>query len=184
MLASTISAAAAIYLFAFILALAPGKPQYSHIKHTISELGEVGAPRQQFVAFGLFLPVGVMLLVVAYRLFPASEAAAALALCIAIGYLVAVAFPCDPGSPVTGSARQGIHNLGGAIEYIGGGFALMALAETLGQPFKAAGFVVLGTAVALTILPANSVRGAVQRVGELGLFASLALAGWQLEPVA
>lgn len=183
MLATVISAGAAIYLVAGIVILAPKKPNYSHAIHTISELGEVGAPQQQFVAIGVFLPVGLLLLTVAYLLYPASVGAAALALCIAIGYLVAVAFPCDPGSPVSGSARQAVHNLGGAVEYIGGGFALVHLAESLGQPFKAAGFIVLGTAVALTVLPARSVRGGVQRVGELCLFAGLALAAWRLDGI-
>jgi len=180
MLAIAVTAITATYLFASLLALAPRKAGYSHVKHSISELGEVGAPDQRFVAFGLFLPIGLALLLVAYLARPASPAAAALALCIAIGYLGAAAFPCDPGSPLSGTTRQFLHNLAGAVEYAGGGFALIALAEHFGQPFKIAGFVVLGSTIALSVISSNSVRGIVQRIAEICLFGGLALAVWQV----
>ncbi len=180
MLATAVTAIAATYLFASLVALAPRKAGYSHIKHSISEIGEVGAPNQRFVALGLFLPIGLVLLLVAYLVRPVSPAAAALALCIAIGYIGAAAFPCDPGSPLSGTARQALHNLAGAVEYIGGGFALMTLADNFGRPFKAAGFVVLGTAIALSVLPSNSVRGIIQRIAETCLFGGLALAVWRV----
>ena len=34
------------------------RPGYSHVSHTISELGELGAPRSRLVSFGVFLPFG------------------------------------------------------------------------------------------------------------------------------
>jgi uncharacterized protein DUF998 len=184
MLATALTAIAAAYLFIILTALAPRKAGYSHIKHSISEIGEIGAPNQRFVAFGLFLPIGVVLLLVAYLVRPASPAAAALALCIAIGYIGAAAFPCDPGSPLFGTARQILHNIAGAVEYVGGGFALMKLAESFGQPFKAAGFVVLGTVIALSILPSNSVRGIIQRIAEICLFGGLAFVVWRVGAAA
>jgi hypothetical protein len=180
MLATAVTAIAATYLLASLIALAPRKAGYSHIKHSISEIGEIGAPNQRFVAFGLFLPIGLVLLLAAYLVRPASPAAAALALCIAIGYVGAAAFPCDPGSPLFGTARQALHNLAGAVEYVGGGFALMKLAGSFGQLFKLAGFVVLGTAIALSVLPSNSVRGIIQRIAETCLFGGLALAIWRV----
>jgi hypothetical protein len=79
-----------------------------------------------------------------------------------------------------GTARQSLHNVAGAVEYAGGGFALMTLAGSLGQPFRAAGFVVLGSAIALSVLSSNSVRGLVQRVAEASLFGALALAAWRV----
>ena len=180
MLAVATTAIAAIYLFASLVVLARRKVGYSHIKHSISEIGEVGAPDQRWVALGLFLPTGLLLLPVAYFLQAASPPAAALALCIAIGYVGAAAFPCDPGSPMMGTVRQSLHNVAGAVEYAGGGFALMTLAESLGQPFQAAGFVVLGSVIALSVLSSNSVRGLVQRVAEASLFGGLALAAWRV----
>lgn len=182
MLATVVTAITAMYLAASLVALAPRKAGYSHIKHTISELGEIGAPDQRRVAFAVFLPIGLALLLVAYLVRPASPAAGALALCIAIGYLGAAAFPCDPGSPLSGTPRQGLHNLAGAVEYVGGGFALMSLAEGFGHIFKLAGFSVLGAAIALSVLPANTVRGIIQRIGEACLFGGLALAAWRVGP--
>lgn len=183
MLATAITALAAGYLFVTLFVLAPRKAGYSHLKHTISEIGETGTIHQRFVAFGLFLPVGLLLLVVAYLARSASPAVAALALCIAVGYLGAALFPCDPGSPLYGSTRQAVHNLAGAVEYFGGGFALMTIARDLGQPFKLAGFIVLGTAVALSVMPSSG-RGILQRVAEISLFGCLGLAVWRLGSVA
>jgi hypothetical protein len=166
------------YLLTQIFVLARRTPLYSHMRDTISELGEFGAPEQRLVALGVFLPVGVVLLIVAALLRGANPLAALLALCVAIGYLTAAAFPCDPGSPLSGSPRQGIHNLGGAVEYIGGGLALVRLSETFGQAFAVAGFVVLSGAIALSIPGIAAIRGLIQRVAELCLFVSLSAAIW------
>ena len=151
------------------------KPGYRHGIHTISELGEVGAPDQHLVAWGLFLPAGLALLPLALLWRETAPAVAGLAACLATGYLVAAAFPCDPGSPVGGSWRQGVHNLGGGVEYVGGGLCLLAAAEAFGDLARTAGFLALAVAALLTVLPAGSPRGLVQRFGEVALFGAL---GW------
>jgi hypothetical protein len=179
MLATVATAIAAAYLSIALILLAPRKAGYSHLRHTISEIGEAGARDQRFVAFGVFLPVGLLLLAVAWIVRPSSLPVAALALCIAVGYLGAALFPCDPGSPLSGSTRQAMHNLAGAVEYIGGGFALMTIARDSGQPFKLAGFIVLAATVGLSIVPAGAARGIIQRIAETCLFGGLALAAWQ-----
>jgi hypothetical protein len=166
------------YLLTELIVLGRRRPLYSHTRDTISELGEIGAPDQRMVAVGGFLPVGVVLLLVAALLNGANRPAALLALCVAIGYLTAAAFPCDPGSPLSGSPRQGLHNLGGAAEYIGGGFALLQLSQTLGQAFGAAGLVVLSIAIALSVPGIAAIRGLIQRVAEICLFGCLAAAIW------
>ena len=170
---------AATYLFVALFVLGARRPGYSQIRHTISELGEFGAPQQGLVAFGVFLPVGALLALVAYLVRPFGQANFVLALCISIGYLVAAVFPCDPGSPLWGTPRQGLHNLGGAIEYVGGAFALWRIGESFGQPFQAAGVIVGGTAVALSIQAFAPVRGLIQRFAECCLFGGLALSVWQ-----
>lgn len=179
MLAIAITAIAAAYLLSGLLFLAPRKAGYSHLRHTISELGESGAPDQGLVAFGLFLPVGLALLCVARIVHAASPASAVLALCMAVGYIGATVFPCDRGCPAVGTSRQGFHNLAGAVEYIGGGLAVMMLAESFGQPFRAVGFVVFAAAIALSMLPSTSFRGAIQRLAEVGLFGCVALGIWR-----
>lgn len=180
MLATAITALAGTTLLVSLVVLARRKPGYSHVRHSISELGEIGAPDQRFVALVVFLPIGLALLPVAWLVRVESPETAALALCIAVGYLGAAAFPCDPGSPMSGSTRQLLHNVAGAVEYAGGGFALMRIAERYDQPFRLAGFIVLGSVVALSVLSSNSVRGLVQRVAEACLFGGLALAAWRV----
>jgi hypothetical protein len=113
------------------------RPGYSHVRHTISELGEIGSPSSQVVSLGVFLPVGVGCLVAARwsagRLEGSelSEGLSTLALSIAIGYVVGAIFRCDPGCPLAGSWRQGIHNLGGGIEYVGGAAGLWRIGGAL-----------------------------------------------------
>ncbi len=73
--------------------------------HTTSELREIGARDRRLIAFGLFVPIGLLLLALAFFRRPESQAAAGLALAIAIGYLVATFFPCNRGSPAFCYAR-------------------------------------------------------------------------------
>lgn len=175
MTASALTVLAGLYLAACVIAFGRHTPGYRHASKTISELGEVGAPHQRAVAFGVFLPVGLLVLAAAGLLQASSRAAAALAGCLAVGYVGAALFPCDPGSPASGSARQAVHNLAGGIEYIGGGAALLALSPAHGEAYRWLGFAAFGAAALLTVLPGNSVRGLVQRVAEAGLFGGLAI---------
>jgi len=168
------------YLFICLARLGSSKPGYSHLAHTISELGEWGAPHQRFVALGVFLPLGLGLLGVALAVKATSLPVAALATCIALGYLGAAAFPCDPGSPMLGSGRQALHNLAGAIEYAGGACAFMVIAEELSPVFQYAGFLVFAATIAISVLPSKGIRGLIQRVAELTLFGGLAWAAWMV----
>lgn len=150
-------------------------PGYSHLRHTISELGETGAANAKLVAYGVFLPFGLAMLAI-YGLSHASHPSAAnLAACIAVGYLGAALFPCDPGSPLTGSWRQSLHNLAGAVQYIGGAAVIwrMAPADDL---FRMLAMVVAAVAVLLSVPAVGPLRGGIQRVAELALLAALVLA--------
>jgi hypothetical protein len=171
--------AAAVYLSAALLVLGARKPAYSHLRHTISELGESGAPQAGLVATGLFLPVGLGMLLAAWLARPLGAGISALALCIAVGYLTAAAFPCDPGSPLYGSWRQALHNLGGAFQYGGGAAVLLQMAGHAGQPFRAFGLCMIGALIALSAPPLASMRGLAQRLAEGCLFGGLALAAWR-----
>lgn len=150
------------------------KPAYSHGQDTISELGEVGSPLSRAVSYGLFLPVGILLeLVAALTDF---TALAGLAGCIGTGYIVAGLFPCDMGSPLSGSGRQQIHNLGGAVEYIGGAYWLAQLSPRLlvldyNLYALAAGSLIVGSI--LLSIPGLVIRGLIQRMMEGILFGAL-----------
>ena len=155
------------------------RPGYSHRRDTLSELGEAGAPRGKLVSYTVFLPVGLGLLLCAWMLRPGAPPAMYLALCVAIGYVGAAFFPCDPGSPMQGSARQTVHNLAGGVQYIGGAVALWQLSATGGLLFQGLAALAGFGALILSLPEFRPVRGAVQRVAELALFGGLALASWQ-----
>jgi hypothetical membrane protein len=167
---------ASAYLLVAILIYGRRKPGYSHIAHTISELGEAGTPDQRAVALGVFLPVGLLLAAVACVIGIASPPQFALAACLAAGYVVAGLFACDAGSPPFGSFRQTVHNLGGAIEYGGGALSLMWLAESQGQLFRVAGVMVAMAMVAVSF--ESGFRGGIQRIAEMCLFGGLGLSLW------
>jgi hypothetical protein len=161
---------------------------YSHIRHTISELGETGSPWSAFVSWACFAPVGVGLLLLSLVLVassissPLAEPLTLLSAAVGIGYLGGSLFPCDPGSPVSGSWRQQFHNLVGGVEYIGGASALFVASQslaaipsstTLQQVLACSAIIVAVVAVLLSISLTFPLRGAVQRVGEVTLFANI-----------
>lgn len=157
-------------------------PGYSHIRHTISELGQVDAPYKLKVNYGIFLPSGIGLFFIA--LIPwATENTftpySLLAGSVGTGYLVAAFFPADPGSPMWGSVRQQIHNAGGAVEYLGGAVSLLLLSKNslFLEPFYvASAYIVFIAAAGLSVPFLKSYRGFIQRIAEMVLFASLILA--------
>jgi Protein of unknown function (DUF998) len=171
------------------------RPGYSHVRHTISELGETGSPSSQMVSLGVFLPVGVGCLLIARwtadgsRGSELSEGLSTLALSIAVGYIAGAIFRCDPGSPLAGSWRQGIHNLGGGIEYVGGAAGLWRIgdalrdgaANSLGIAFGGAAAIVAVAVVLMSVPALFRWRGVVQRVAEALLFAALVTGAWLLE---
>jgi hypothetical protein len=178
-IALIISVSTSIFLIVALLVFGRKKPHYSHLRDTISELGEIGAIHARTVSLAVFLPVGLAMLTVAYLQKSGPSLVMYLALSLAAGYIVAAFFPCDVGSPLVGSHRQSMHNLGGTVEYIGGGFALLQLAQTLGQGFSLAGYAVITIAFLLSIRPLAMVRGLLQRVAEAALFGGLTLALWR-----
>ncbi len=171
---------ASLHLTAALLFFGRRKADYSHLVNTISEVGEIESPDEIPVGYGVFLPVGLLLLMVAFFSLEMNQELAALAGSIGVGYVAAAFFPCDRNSPLIGSWRQTVHNIGGAVEYGGGGVALLWLASNLGQPFLAGGILVLLVLIGLALLPARWYRGAVQRVGELVLFGLLAYGLWMI----
>lgn len=159
------------------------REDYSHVRNTFSELGEFGGVHSAAVSWGVFLPVGLAALVLAILQLRQADgarqfAAAGLCAAIAAGYIVAAFYPCDPGSPLSGSARQSAHNLGGAIEYIGGAVALAALAwraPRYRRAFFVAAILVTATAIGVSVPEWFDVRGLIQRIGETALFGGLIL---------
>jgi hypothetical protein len=182
--------AAALALVVTLLG-ANADPSYSHVAHYISELGASGAPHARLVAVAGFAPIGALFLaflVLASGLLPTSRAIRWGVLGVAavgVAYLVSAVFPCDAGCPTTGSASQTIHNVFGLLEYVGAiaGFALLGAALRRASPVAGrvcalcAAIVAVGF-LAMLIPALDSVRGASQRIAEVGIFAWLAAASW------
>ena len=158
------------------------RPGYSHITNTISELSETGAPNAGLVAFGFFLPVGLMVwlaLCLIQRGRSDKEASAALLAlsCLGTGYIVSAFVPCDAGAPLFGSRRTLVHNLAGLIDYAGTGVGFLLVASRHSKNAdQAAGFVVAGASCwvgLVLLLPFFHIRGGVQRAVEVIQFAGV-----------
>jgi hypothetical protein len=162
------------------------RPGYSHVSNTISELGEAGAPRAQWVAFGFFLPVGLMVWIalgLLHRKGSDQETSVILLAlsCLGTGYVVSAFAPCDLGAPLLGSGRTLVHNFAALIDYGGtaiGFFLIHRCCAREGAPAQSAAFFIAAvlSLVCLALLcpqPAFGIRGFVQRVAELIQFAGV-----------
>lgn len=178
-----------VILVLMVVIAGAGTPGYSHVSQFVSEPGARGAPQEWGVRFAGFLPVGVLLLgfcVTAFVVLPRSIGATLGLLGLALyaaGYLVAAAFPCDPGCrPADPSPSQLIHNAGGFIGYLLAPAFLFALARTARTWPGAASLVVVGYVAAagalvglFTLAPDSPTVGLSQRLLEASV---LGWAAW------
>jgi hypothetical membrane protein len=180
-LSSALVAVAGALVLLDTLYFASLRPDYSHISNTISELGETGALHAHLVAFGFFLPVGVIVLLALWlvhrhRLDDRDTSLVLVALSgLGTGYVLAAFFPCDPGGPLLGSWRTLVHNAAGVIDYGGTALGFLLFCRHCVTQKMRPQAVAFGIAAALGFLAvillglpsAFPVRGAVQRVIEL-----------------
>ena len=161
------------------------KPGYSHLRHTISELGEIGSPVGFTVSYAGFLATGLFLwaflLVAANALPHESPEAFYLLSLVGAGYVGGAIFRCDPGAPLVGSWRNTAHNFFALLEYVGavGAFTTLERSEfwsPLSQLTKYAGGLVLVCVWAISF--PHPFRGLVQRVAETTIFLGVVLMGW------
>ncbi len=160
---------------------------YSHLRQTISELGETGAPEAHAAAWIAFAPVG--LAVIAYALLLRTHLPAGRELTqgmvllslLGVSYVSAAVFPCDPGAPAWGSWRNQLHNLGGALGYGGAAVGLIDMQRTFEDHAALAPLAALTGALGMAVFFGlfllsfeSPVRGLVQRLMETLLF------GWML----
>lgn len=157
---------------------------YSHLRDTISELGEVGSPLGRSVSIG-FLVTGILLWLFAFVASKAlphepTEVFFLLAL-VGLGYVGGAIFRCDPGAPLLGSWRNTFHNIFAAFEYVGAAGAFTTLQRSefwspLSGPMAYAGGFVLICLCAISF--PHPYRGLVQRVAESVIFLGVILMGW------
>ena len=166
-----------VYLIAGIVYFGSKLKNYSHLKHTISELGETGSIYEKQVGFGFFLVVGMLLFIISI-LARENFTAFVIAMSQALGYGLSAFFPCDRGSPLFGTWKQWVHNFAGVIGYGGSIFAILNASDDALPaqfiPFKTAGYLIT-FCILLACIPPNPVRGLAQRTGETLLFGCLLL---------
>jgi hypothetical membrane protein len=184
---SVLVSVAAVMVLLDTLFFASLRPAYSHLSNTISELGETGAPQAHLVAFGFFLPVGLLVwlaLWLTHREAPDRDASLVLLALsgLGTGYVLSAFFPCDPGAPLFGSWRTLVHNAAGLIDYGGMAVGFLLFCRYYASQKAAPQAVTFGIAVTFAIagalgfltftaafcLPAAlPVLGLIQRVLEL-----------------
>jgi hypothetical membrane protein len=182
-LSSALIAAAALIVLLDTLYFASLRPGYSHISNTISELGETGASHARLVAFGFFLPVGLLVwlaLWLVHREAPDRHASFMLVAMswLGTGYAMSAFFPCDSGAPFFGSWRTQVHNVLGFIDYEGTGIGFLLVSRHFARwnatiqavAFLVAGALVLLCLALLSVEATYHVRGAIQRVAEVTEF--------------
>jgi hypothetical protein len=171
---------AALMVLVETLYFASLRPGYSHVANTISELGETGAPRAGQVAFGFFLPVGLLVWLALWLVYRGASDRYVLVALIALsslgaGYAFSAFFPCDPSGPIYGSWRTQVHNVLGFIDYVGTGVGFLIISRYFARQclticafaFLAAGALMLLCTVLLLLEAAFPIRGAVQRIAEV-----------------
>lgn len=170
------------------------RPDYSSASNYLSELGAVGTSTHTLATYFGFLPVALACLVILkflWQILPRSSlvktALILIGICIPVGYLGAVLFPCDYGCPVEGSARQAMHNLFGLFAYPAGGLGLILLGTTLSHRILKFMSIFAGCAMALGFVMMLSPdqanwRGAWQRLGDYSAFITLAALVFTVSP--
>lgn len=160
---------------------------YSHWRDTISDLGAAGSKDARSVAWLWFAPSGVIFAVSALALGEGlgtedARSAASILAFVGVGWIGAAIFPCDPGAPVFGTARNHLHNLTGGGAYLAGAAGLMEMSRALEDSHAllamtagACGPIVL-LGLFLISLPDVPLRGLIQRVMEAILHGWLVLA--------
>lgn len=159
------------------------KPGYSHLRHTISELGEMGSPVGKSASWG-FIAIGISLwlfLLIAARLLPDQSEVFFLLSLVGAGYVGGGIFRCDPEAPPFGSWRTTLHNLFGALEYVGAAGAFLTLKRSefwspLSDVMSFAGGIVFICLAGISFL--HPLRGLVQRIAETIIFGGAVLVGW------
>ncbi len=165
-----------LFLAVGVLYFGTRKEGYSHIRNTISELGEVNAPDGREVNRKLFLPAGLILIGVGIAGRNQINGWGELAICMGSGYLLSAFFPCDKGAPLIGGLRQMMHNAAGVIEYGGSIYFLYKARPLLFYISPITPDIILLVLIICALLaplPVIKWRGFLQRIIELIFFTQL-----------
>lgn len=182
-----------VVLFTILGAL--GFPGYSHTAQFMSELGARGAPHEMLIRFAGFLPAGVSMILFVIGAFTSLPRSALTTIGLigialyAMGYIVAVFFPCDFGCrPEQPSASQAIHNLFGLIGYVLAPLTLLALGFSArkwpgGQHLSWLAYIAAALALfgMMTLSPKSPYVGLSQRLIECAVLMWVVMCAWYVK---
>jgi hypothetical protein len=160
------------------------KSGYSHLRHTISELGEMGSPVGKSVSYIGFIAIGISLwvfLIIAAKLLPDQADVFFMLSLVGAGYIGGGIFRCDPDAPPFGSWRTTLHNLFAVLEYVGAAGAFLTLKRSefwspLSEVMSYAGGIVFICLAGISF--PHPFRGLIQRIAEAIIFGGAVLIGW------
>lgn len=176
------------FLILFVLAYlstatawyAQRRPEYSHLRHTISELGEQGSADERSVSYLVFLPVGLACLLVAWLSRTSHPGAPGLLVAVGAAYSLSALFPCDPGTPLAGTWKNSIHNLAGGIAYAAIAYQLNDLADgPMGNYFQFTLWLLGAFLIAFVAGWPRQRIGLLQRLAEASILIGIVLLLWQ-----
>ncbi len=156
------------------------RPGYSHLRHTISELGESGSAYEWQVSYLVFLPVGIGWLMAALFSREAAPGAAVLLTAMGAAYALSAFFPCDPGTPLSGTWKNSIHNLVGGIAYVAMAYQLNELTDGPKEAYFKAALYLLGAFLATFVIGwPKAAIGMLQRLAETSVHAVVVMLLWE-----
>ncbi len=165
-----------IYLFFGVYHYAQKRPNYSHLKHTISELGENASEFEKPVGFKVFMPVGLAFVLLSGLMYSTNTAVAVLSGAMGFSYFLSAWFPCDPGTPMSGSWKNSVHNLVGGLAYATILYQLKALIDQQSGWYAELAFMALAVFLFNFIVgwPKQFV-GFTQRLAETSVFVCISM---------
>ncbi len=162
-----------IYLVFTVIFYAKKRDNYSHFKHSISELGESGSRYEKQVSYGIFLPVGLGAIIVAFSSYANHYHAAYISGAIGLSYFLSAFFPCDTGTPSVGSWKNMVHNIVGGVCYATMAYHLNELMDSNGRWYISLSLSLLCSFLVMFIIGfPKAVIGLAQRLAETSLFLS------------
>lgn len=190
-LAAGAAVGSTLWLLAGIVIVSRRLSFYSQLRQTISELGAHGTRHARVVAWLVFFPVGLLVLLFSFAFFYASGTSPTVAEAmwlfafVGVAYIGSAFFPCDVAAPMFGSWRNNIHMAFGIAEYLGAlaglyllhGWFLMHDKMLDAFIMQACLFAIVAGVLLMTQAWLMNWRGLAQRVAEAGIFGAMLWVG-------
>ncbi len=161
-----------VYLIGGVVFFALKREDYSHVRDSISELAEIGSSYEKTVSYGVFLPFGLVAILVAIQLSSLHPVIGLLLGAMGVSYALSAFFPCDPNTPAIGTWKNVVHNVIGGGCYAAALYSVHELGDSSLAPLATVSLVLL-CAMLVTFVAGwpRQILGFIQRLAETSLFA-------------